>query len=232
MEGSRSSAVAAAVAKSALARLSPEARARLLNAAHRVDLPPGGHLFDEDSPPRLGLLISGVMRGYRTLPDGRQLTLVYDHAGSLPGLVLAFGRRSPGTLEALTSSSVMLFPIDVVKQLVRSDGHTALVLTEEFAHRAARMFEELTGHVLGSLRERVGHHLLASAVPSPKPRLIAELTQQDIADATGAARESVTRALRDFERDGVIRIRPRRIEILDADALCPSPPSRPLAMIS
>lgn len=225
-------AVAAAVAKSALARLSSESRARLLESAHRVDLPPGGNLFDEESPPRLGLLISGVMRGYRFLPDGRQLTLFYDHAGSLPGLVLAFGRRASGTIEALTPSTVLLFPIDVVKSLLRSDGHAALVLTEEFANRAEVVLEELTGHVMGSLRERVGHHLLKSAVISERMRLVAQLTQQDIADATGAARESVTRALRDLERDGVIKIRPRRIEVLDADALCPSPPSRPLALIS
>ncbi|HJW50028.1 MAG TPA: Crp/Fnr family transcriptional regulator [Candidatus Limnocylindria bacterium] len=232
MEAAGSKAIAAAVAKSALARLSPEARARLLDTAHRVDLPPGGHLFDEDSPPRLGLLISGVTRGYRTLPDGRQLTFFYDHAGSLPGLVLAFGRRAPGTVEALTQSTVMLFPVDVVRALLQSDGDAALVLTEEFATRAIRMIEELTGHVMGSLRERVGHHLLASAVISPRLRLVAELTQQDIADATGAARESVSRTLRDLERDGVIKIRPRRIEVLNADALCPNPASRPLAMIS
>ena len=232
VEGSRGKGVADAVAKSALARLSPEARERLLDAAHRVDLPPGGHFFDEESPPRFGLLISGVMRGYSALPDGRQLTLFYDHAGSLPGLILAFGRRAAGTLEALTPSTVMLFPVDVVKALLQSDGDAALVLTEEFATRANRMIEELTGHVLGSLRERVGHHLLASAALSPRMELVVELTQQDLADATGAARESVTRTLRDLERDGVIRIRPRRIEVLNADALCPNPASRPLAMIS
>ena len=58
MERSRGKAVTEAVAKSALARLSPEARARLLDTAHRVDLPPGGQLYDEESPPRLGLLVS------------------------------------------------------------------------------------------------------------------------------------------------------------------------------
>lgn len=224
--------MAAAVAKSALSRLSPDSRARLLDTAHFVDLPPGGRLFDEDSPPRLGLLVSGVMRGYRTRPDGRQMTLMYDHPGSIPGLVFAFGRRAPGTIEALTASTVLLFPVDVVRRLMRSDGQTALVITEEFANRAAHMFEELTGHVTGSLRERVGHHLLASAVVSPRLKLIVELTQQDIADATGAARESVTRTLRDLERDGIIKIRPRRVEVVDADALCPSPASRPLALIS
>ena len=57
---------------------------------------------------------------------------------------------------------------------------------------------------MGSLRERVGHHVLESAVASSPVRLIVELTQQDIANATGVARESVTRTLRDLEREGVI----------------------------
>ena len=75
---------------------------------------------------------------------------------------------------------------------------------------------------MGSLRERVGHHLLgASAVLSAQMKLIVDLTQQDIADATSVARESVSRTLGDLERDGVIKMRPRRIEVLDPDALCP-----------
>ena len=225
-------ALAAAVAKSALARMTPEARSRLLDSAHRVDLPPRARLFDEDSPPRLGLLISGVMRGYRTLPDGRQLTILYDHAGSIPGLVFAFSRQSPGTVEALTPSTVMLFPVDVVRSLLRANGDAAVVLMEEFANRAALAIEEITDHVMGTVRERVGHHLLKSAVLAPRPRLVAELTQQDLANAAGVARESVTRTLSDLEREGVIKVRPRRIEVLNADALCPSPASRPLAMIS
>jgi CRP/FNR family transcriptional regulator len=225
-------ALDAAVAKSALARLGPDSLARLLETGHRVDLPPGGHMVDEDSPSRVGLLVSGVLRLYRTLPDGRQLTFWYDHAGDLPGLVIVFTKKSKGTIEAVTPSTILLFPPAALRALVRSDGSAALVIAEEFAARAVKTIDEITGHVLGSLRERVGHHLLAAVASSPRLRLVAELTHEDIADATGAARESVTRTLRDLERDGVIKIRPRRIEVLDPDALCPRPTSRPLAMIS
>jgi CRP-like cAMP-binding protein len=211
-------------------------RERLLASAMRVDLPAGGRLFDEGTPARVGLMVSGVMRGYRELPDGRQLTIFYDHAGSLPGLVLAFGIRSPGTIEALTPSTVMLFPTAIMRDLLKNDGQAALVVTEEFAIRATQTLEEITGHVTGSMRDRVGHYLLArvaehppSAVPHPHTHDLA-VTHQEVADAVGAARETVSRVLTQLEQEGVIKMRPRRINVIDFDALCPVPPSRPLLL--
>lgn len=225
--------VDAAVAKSTLARLPAATRARLLATAIPLDLPPGARLYEAGGPARVALLVSGLIRTYRTLADGRQLTFLYDHAGFIPGLIPAFlPGPSVGTGEAVTRSSLLLLPPTTLKDLLRDGGDTALVLAEEFAIRAGQAVEEVTDHISGPLRERVGHHLLAIVSAVPRTPLVATVTQQALADATGAARESVTRVLRDLEKAGVIRMATGRIEVLDPDALCVGSAGRPIEMIS
>jgi len=116
--------------------------------------------------------------------------------------------------------------------LFRAGGESALVIAQEFAIRAAQAIEEVTDHMSGALRDRVGHHLLAMVSASPRTPLVATVTQQALADATGAARESVTRVLRDLEKSGVIRMSPGRIEVVDVDSLCTGAAEHPLELIS
>ncbi|MEV6589060.1 Crp/Fnr family transcriptional regulator [Streptomyces acidicola] len=61
-------------------------------------------------------------------------------------------------------------------------------------------------------------------VSSPRPPadefpVLAELAQHDLADAVGATREAVAKALRLLRSAGVVRTRPRRVELIDRDAL-------------
>ena len=48
---------------------------------------------------------------------------------------------------------------------------------------------------------------------------VRDLSEADLARMVGASRESVSRQIAAWERDGVLRARPRRIEIIDERAL-------------
>jgi CRP/FNR family transcriptional regulator len=45
------------------------------------------------------------------------------------------------------------------------------------------------------------------------------LSRQEIADITAMSKDSAIRILKDFERDGIIRLQGSKISILDADQL-------------
>ncbi|WP_329552532.1 Crp/Fnr family transcriptional regulator [Streptomyces sp. NBC_00696] len=49
--------------------------------------------------------------------------------------------------------------------------------------------------------------------------VLAQFAQHDLADAVGATREAVAKSLRLLRTAGVVRTRPRRIELIDHDAL-------------
>ncbi|WP_307535794.1 Crp/Fnr family transcriptional regulator [Streptomyces sp. V3I8] len=55
--------------------------------------------------------------------------------------------------------------------------------------------------------------------PGDESPVLAELAQHDLADAVGATREAVAKSLRLLRGAGVVRTRPRRIELIDRDAL-------------
>jgi CRP/FNR family transcriptional regulator, cyclic AMP receptor protein len=73
------------------------------------------------------------------------------------------------------------------------------------------------------VRQRVAAHLLdlASAQQRPQARLVARVSQQELADAVGSVREVVARALRDFRLAGLMATAPDSVVILE-----PAPAAR------
>ncbi|MEU3283147.1 Crp/Fnr family transcriptional regulator [Streptomyces antibioticus] len=55
--------------------------------------------------------------------------------------------------------------------------------------------------------------------PGDEFPVLAQFAQHDLADAVGATREAVAKSLRLLRGAGVVRTRPRRIELIDHDAL-------------
>src|SRR5204862_7614016 len=66
-------AVAAAVAQSQLAALAPELREQLLADSRLIRIPSRSYFAREGDPPRLGLLVTGMIRAFRATADGREL---------------------------------------------------------------------------------------------------------------------------------------------------------------
>jgi CRP-like cAMP-binding protein len=77
----------------------------------------------------------------------------------------------------------------------------------------AKRVEELSG---GGLRARVASVLLDQAADGSG---VVRLPQSTLADLLGASRSSVNRILKDMEARGMLRVRYRRVEILDAGAV-------------
>ena len=71
------------------------------------------------------------------------------------------------------------------------------------------------------MRQRVAAHLLdlASTQRHPHDRLVARVSQQDLADAVGSVREVVARVLRDFRVAGIVATAADTVVILDAARL-------------
>jgi CRP/FNR family cyclic AMP-dependent transcriptional regulator len=67
------------------------------------------------------------------------------------------------------------------------------------------------------VKQRVASHLLdlASAPQRPQDRLVAHVSQPELADAIGSVREVVARALRELRLAGLLATSPDSIVILD-----------------
>jgi CRP/FNR family transcriptional regulator len=200
-------AVDAAVAKSLLAKLPAEARQAILDTGVQVRLAAKDYFAHPGDPPRLGLVIKGMTRVGRLTQDGREITVFWDRPGEVLGLGAAIRWPSPSLIQAVTDTTILEFPAAMVVDLARTDARVGWAVTEHIAMLMRRAVDEVVMYAHGDLRTRIERRLLEAAFKpqAPGTLLVAEVTQDDLAQAVGAARQSVARVIKDLRDEGSIR---------------------------
>jgi CRP/FNR family transcriptional regulator, cyclic AMP receptor protein len=221
--------VRAAVLKSHLHELPPDVVEELLTGAVRMKIPAGSVTHREGEPaPHLELVISGVVRGFVTAPDGRTMTVRYCRPGALIGAVSLFATRfiMPAATQALVDAELLKLSPAGVRRAVARDARVAQAFLSEISERVVSYVDEIHGNSFATVRQRVARHLLdLAAQRGPGREAVAEIvvpvSQQELADAVGTVREVVVRVLRELRRDGVVRTERDHIVILDPARLIP-----------
>ena len=199
--------------------LEPDDLAELAAVAHPVTLT-DGQVIALESKERVPVFFvaEGTVKVFKTRPDGRQQTLARLGPGEAFYLVPTFcdDRSAPASTVAAGPTRILRVSQDDLRRVVRHNPRVAFALIGELAGRL-RHLAHLT-HDLGlrGARGRLARFLVAEARSGAAPR---RLTQREIASDMGIARETVSRTLRAFVRDGLVRMDRRRIEILDFAAL-------------
>jgi CRP/FNR family transcriptional regulator, cyclic AMP receptor protein len=199
------------------ASLSAETVELLAAGGTLSDVPAGVTVYTEADAERFAVIVRGLLRVYMHTSDGRQVTVRYVRAGGLLGAPALVGGPAPVFVQALTDSGVYFMDVARVKRLARQNAAVTWVLAEESVHRLYDVLEELAGNTFATVRQRVVRHLLdlaASRAPADG-RLIAPVSQQDLANSAGSVREVVARVLRELRAASLVRTLPGRIEILD-----------------
>ena len=185
----------------------------------------GTHREGEDAP-HLELVIAGVVRVFVTAPDGRTMTIRYCRPGALIGAVSLFatGFALPATTQALVDAEMLRLSPTAARRAAARDVRVAQAFLSELSERVLSFIWEIPGSAFATVRQRVARHLLDMAsdrVPEPPsaPRSRSELTvnvsQRELAEAVGTAREVVVRVLRELRQDSVVRTGRDQIVIAD-----------------
>lgn len=195
----------------------PEAAASELRAeALQFDVRAGGEIYQADEHPRALVVLDGLLRLYIGSYDGREVTIRYARSGDVLGLELVLGGPGAVSIQALTDASVMALRITVLRRLIGGDPMVARACAAELARQLLAAFEEIGDQAFLSVRQRVARRLLDLAVHRKDGRLVARVTQQELADAIASTREVVARAIRELRRDGLVGASRNGILILDA----------------
>ena len=178
---------------------------------------------DGDDAATLMLVTSGHLLVRLLTPAGEQVALSVVGPGDVLGEVGLVSRRRERTADA-----------------VALDAVTALVLPRAEFDRVRRHAPEVDDFVMELMARRIDRlsHRVAEAHHAPVLQRVARrlqevsrtylngsgtvripLTQQDIAGLAGATRPTVNAALRQLERDGIIRLGRGRVELLDLPGL-------------
>jgi CRP/FNR family transcriptional regulator len=211
-------AVRDALQRSFLAKLPAQIAGRALDRGRLVPLRSGDRIAPA-SKPGVAIVVRGLVRAYIASPR-RSLTVRYARPGDTLGLVHLFGARVEVHVQALGASALWALGPRRLRELATESAPLACAIAEECASLVGDALDELSLATFGSVRQRVARHLIDLAAGNAhEGGLLAVVTQQEIADATGSVREVVARALKELQTAGLIAARSEGIAVLDAAAL-------------
>jgi CRP/FNR family transcriptional regulator len=212
-----------ALAASHLRDLPDETVAELIAGSRRIHVGAGSSVrMAGEEGPHLELLLDGFVRIYVAAPDGRSLTVRYFRRGALTGVASLFTPKfaMAGSIQALVDSDILVLEPATVRGLVDRDLAVARALLDELAERVVSWVAEIPGSAFATVRQRVARHLLDLASEQQHgAELVADVSQQSLADATGTVREVVVRVLRELREERIIRTRRGAIVIVRPEDL-------------
>ena len=210
-----------ALAHSFLAGLPAELVDRLRADGERADHPAGTTVYQPGSDPQAALVVSGLLRVHLSSPGGRQVTVRYARPGDVLGIAVLVGGPASVGVQTVEPSGLFRIGSRALITAARRDPRVCWAIAEELNRRLYDTLEQTAVNAFGSVRQRAAAHLLdlASAQQGRAGRLVAHVSQQELADAVGSVREVVARVLRDFWVAGIIATAADRIVILDATRL-------------
>jgi CRP/FNR family cyclic AMP-dependent transcriptional regulator len=196
-----------------------QARARIFSHGFEVEVPRGGTIYREGDPPRCMLVLSGLIRVYMQSAEGRQVTVRYARPNDLLGVAVAVAGPAAVASQALVDSRIFAFDAAAIAEEGRRDAGVAWAIAEELGRRLYESLDHVRVNAFGSVRERIARHLLDAASPGKQGLPTVAVTQRELADAVGTAREVAARVVRAFRAERLVRTRPGGVVLLAPDRL-------------
>jgi len=198
--------------------LPAEALDRLSAGAHISESAAGDHLYREGDGRFTFLVLQGLVRMYMRSPAGQEITVRYVRTGELTGLSSVFSEGQPLNFQALTTTRALHLVPEEIDAAARADTRIAYAFATQSSRSLVEFQREIGRQAFLSVRQRVARHLLDLAAPAEN-NLTVHITQQDLADAVGTAREVVARTLQGLRVAGLIRTSAHGIVLLDPEGL-------------
>ena len=177
-------------------------------------------LFEDDPGDSLFVVREGRVKVVLIGEDGREVILGVLGVGEYFGeLSLIDDRPRSAHVIAMEESNLLVLRREDFRKRVESSPSVAWSLLTELSRRLRRADDKIGGLVLLDVPGRIARLLLDLAEESGTNAIEKTLTHQTIAQMIGASRETVSRAMKDFQDAGWITVERRRIAIADRAAL-------------
>lgn len=203
-----------------LAQLAPPEYDALLAMAEVAAAPRNGYVFRAGEPgSHVYFLKSGLIKIFEVSELGRETLLWFCLPGEIFGLAEAMNGDQRGVnAQACEKSQVVVLRNDRFREFLLAHPPAALLALGVLASRLRTLGHELANLMSDDVDTRIGKLLLRAAERYGEREgntivLRIPLTHQAISDMIGAARPTVSSALGNFRRSGVLSFHGHRIRI-------------------
>jgi len=191
---------------------------RLVASAQTINVPAGAVAFHKGDPCKNFILVlEGRVRVQLSSEGGREVVLYRVKPGGTCALTtscLIAKENYPAEAVIEEDITAMMIPdLHFRQALLDSEPFRQLVF-QGFSRRLCAIVSRMENVAFKTIDERLAEHLLKGDDDS-----LSNITHQVLAAEIGTAREVVSRKLKRFESDGLIRSSRGRVEIVDRENL-------------
>lgn len=167
----------------------------------------------------------GKVKVYKTTPDGRELIFAILSDGDVFAEVALFNDVAyPAGAEVLEDSCIGMIRNEDLENLIKKNAEIALHIIKVFSKKLYNSQQKVKELALGDTYTRTAQTIIKLAQNNGKQttegiELQLDLSRQDLANLIGTARETVSRALSQFKKEGSIDIDRKKIVIKDMQKL-------------
>jgi len=196
--------------------LTHEEMAWLKDTTEMVLYEAGRVIYDQEDPAEvLFILKTGRVQLYRLSPEGKKLEIATLSPGTFFGDMPLLGERMHHTFaEAIEESLICIMRREDLERVILKKPQVAMRMLEVLSNRLTATQSRLEALAFQNVRTRLAGALL---------RLVDDdavrATHQELAETIGAYRETVTKMLDEFQREGLVDLSRMRITLRDMGRL-------------
>lgn len=202
-------------------KLSP-AEKKLLQQSAQTKKMKKGDMLVQGGGECFGLVIveTGQLRAFINSENGKEITLYRLLFGDICILSASCMLRSINfdiSIEAEKDCQLVIIPNAVYEKLNQENMDIKQYTLDLVTMRFSEVMWVMEQLVFSSLGQRLASFLLEQSIREGNPVLT--ITHETIARNLGSAREVITRLLKQFQGDGIVRLSRSEIEIIDQEKL-------------
>lgn len=166
-------------------------------------------------------IIKGIAKQYVEGDGIKNYNLRIIKPGEFVGLSSVFTKnRFNYSSIALTDCQVLLVENDVIENVVKHNGMFGFNIIKRYCEQNANLFDTVRSIIYKQMNGRMADTLLyIDGFKAETPEIFQLLSRKDIADFAGVSTESAVKLLKSFEKDGLIKLNEKDIQILNNDSL-------------
>lgn len=166
------------------------------------------------------IVLKGQVKILRSSSSGREQVIHVATPGQNINLVPVLdGGPNPATVQALTNCTLLSFPCEPLREMIRREPALAVVMLTDLAARQRRLVGLIDELALHTVQGRLASLLLTRAEAAERGIPIPPMTQAEMANHLGTVREMISRTLKTFEGLGLIELKQGAIVVKDRKGL-------------
>lgn len=173
----------------------------------------------------LFIIKTGKVKIYKTDVSGREVILDIKAEGKIFGEVTLFNDiEYPATVKTIEDSVILIIESKELERLIEKSPSLSLEIIKVLSKRLLKAQQKLKELVMDDVYMRTARELLNLRAKYGKEKdneteIELNLTREEIANLIGTSRETVSRVLSRFAKEGAIAVSGRKISIVDEKIL-------------